>query len=139
MFNFFSSFTIVLFSSMFAMGQTEYDEKILGTWKGTISGGGLTEKSLTVVINSSNFDEGTCTGYSLVNNAGKTNFVGLLIVEADMPIVDASEPETSKKNGIFHLEFGCFTDDGIVSEMCCGTWISYDKTISRNIELWKME
>lgn len=133
------SFAIALSSSLVVMSQTEYDEKILGTWKGTISGGGLTEKALTVVITSSNLEEGNCEGYSLVNNAGKTTFIGNLTVEADMPIVDASEPTTSKKNGEFHLEFGCFTDNGIVSDLCCGTWISYDKTISRNIELWKEE
>ncbi len=118
-------------------GQTEYDTKIIGTWTGTISGGGLSEKSLTVVITSSNVEEGICEGYSLVNNAGKTTFTGYVMVEADMPIVEAAEPATSKKNGEFHLEFGCFTDYGIDSELCCGTWESYDKTIMRNIELRK--
>jgi hypothetical protein len=118
-------------------GQTEYDSKIIGTWTGNIFGGGLSEKSLTVVITSSNIQDGTCEGYSLVNNAGKTTFTGYVMVEADMPIVEAAEPATSKKNGEFHLEFGCYTDYGIDSDLCCGTWVSYDKTIKRSIELRK--
>ncbi len=123
--------------SPLSFGQSEYDTRIIGTWTGTISGGGLSEKSLIVVITSSNSEEGICEGYSLVNNAGKTTFTGYVIVEADMPIVEAAEPATSKKNGEFHFEFGCFTDYGIDSELCCGTWVSYDKTIKRTVTLRK--
>ena len=54
-----------------------------------------------------------------------------------MPILEVEEPKTNGKNGTFHLEFGCFTDKGIDSELFCGTWISYDKTLNRKINVRK--
>jgi hypothetical protein len=81
--------------------------------------------------------EGICEGYSIVSNGNKIAFKGKIIVEADMPIIEVKEPNTSKKNGVFHLEFGCFTDKGIDSKLTCGTWTSYDKTLKRKINVRK--
>jgi hypothetical protein len=125
------------------LSQTEYDKKVLGTWSGTISGSGIVSKNITIVITKSNYisnntvHEGICEGYSMVNNGKKTIFTGKIIVEADMPILEVKEPNTSGKNGIFHLEFGCFTENGIDSELTCGTWTSYDKTLKREINVRK--
>ena len=125
------------------LSQTEYDKKVLGTWTGTISGSGIETKNITIVITKSNFilndkvHEGNCEGYSLVNNGNKTIFKGKIIVEADMPIIEVKEPNTSKKNGIFHLEFGCFKENGIDSKLTCGSWTSYDKTLKREINVRK--
>jgi hypothetical protein len=71
------------------------------------------------------------------NNGKKTTFTGKIIVEADMPILEVKEPKTSGKNGIFYLTFGCFTENGIDSELTCGTWTSYDKTLKREINVRK--
>jgi hypothetical protein len=81
--------------------------------------------------------EGICEGYSMVDNGKKTTFTGKIIVEADMPIIEVMEPNTSKKNGVFHLEFGCFTENGIDSKLTCGYWTSYDKTMKRDINIRK--
>jgi hypothetical protein len=136
------SFILALLFNV-CLSQTEYDKKVLGTWTGTISGSGVATKNITIVITKSNFilndtvHEGNCEGYSMVNNGNKTIFKGKIIVEADMPIIEVKEPKTSGKNGVFHLEFGCYTDDGINSELTCGTWKSYDKTLNRKIYVRK--
>jgi hypothetical protein len=125
------------------LSQTQYDKKVLGTWTGTISGSGIATKNITIVVTKSNFilndtvHEGICEGYSIVSNGNKIAFKGKIIVEADMPIIEVKEPNTSKKNGVFHLEFGCFTDKGIDSKLTCGTWTSYDKTLKRKINVRK--
>jgi hypothetical protein len=125
------------------LSQTQYDKKVLGTWIGTISGSGIATKNITIVVTKSNFilndtvHEGICEGYSIVSNGNKIAFKGKIIVEADMPIIEVKEPNTSKKNGVFHLEFGCFTDKGIDSKLTCGTWTSYDKTLKRKINVRK--
>ena len=132
---------ILLFNICFS--QTEYDKKVLGTWTGTISGSGIATKNITIVITKSNYisnnkvHEGICEGYTIVNGGNKTTFTGKIIIESDMPIIDVKEPNTSKKNGIFHLEFGCFTENGIDSKLTCGTWTSYDKTLKREINVRK--
>ena len=132
---------ILLFNICFS--QTEYDKKVLGTWTGTISGSGIATKNITIVITKSNYisnnkvHEGICEGYTIVNGGNKTTFKGKIIIESDMPIIDVKEPNTSKKNGIFHLEFGCFTENGIDSKLTCGTWTSYDKTLKREINVRK--
>jgi hypothetical protein len=132
---------ILLFNICFS--QTEYDNKVLGTWIGTISGSGIATKKITIVITKSNYisnntlQEGICEGYSMVNSGSKITFTGKIIVEADMPIIEVMEPNTSKKNGVFHLEFGCFTENGIDSKLTCGTWTSYDKTMKRDINIRK--
>ena len=69
----------------------------------------------------------------MANNGTKT----ILIIEADMPIMAAKEPKTNGKNGQFQMQFGCFTDNGINNELCCGNWISYYKSLNRNIEVRK--
>ncbi len=136
------SFLLILLLNI-CLSQTEYDKKVLGTWSGTISGSGIATKNITIVITKSNFisndtvHEGICEGYSMVNNGNKTTFKGKIIVEANMPIIEVKEPNTSKKNGVFHLEFGCFTENGIDSKLTCGTWISYDKTLKRKINVRK--
>jgi hypothetical protein len=143
--NIWSVFVSMLMAVLFNIcwSQTEYDERVLGTWTGTISGSGVATKNITIVITKSNYilsenvHEGICEGYSMVNNGNKTTFTGKIIVEADMPIIEVYEPKTSNKNGKFHLEFGCFTDDGIDSELTCGTWTSYDKTLNRKIYVRK--
>ena len=125
------------------LSQTEYDKKVLGTWTGTISGSGIETKNITIVITKSNFilndkvHEGNCEGYSMVNNGNKTIFKGKIIVDADMPIIEVKEPKTSNKNGVFHLEFGCFKENGIDSKLTCGSWTSYDKTLKREINVRK--
>jgi hypothetical protein len=125
------------------LSQTEYDKKVLGTWTGVITGSGIATKNITIVITKSNFisndtvNEGICEGYSMVNNGNKTTFMGKIIVEADIPIIEIKEPNTSKKNGVFHLEFGCFTKNGIDSKLTCGTWTSYDNTVKRKINVRK--
>ncbi len=138
--------SVLFISSVFAnisYGQTEYDNEVLGIWKGTISGSGLATKNITIVITKSNFirgndiNKGKCEGYSMVNNGNKTFFSGTITVEADMPILELYEPNTSGKNGKFFLEFGCFIDDELDSELTCGQWTSFDKTIIRNIEVRK--
>ena len=132
---------ILLFNICFS--QTEYDKKVLGTWTGTISGSGIATKNITIVITKSNYisnnkvPEGICEGYTIVNGGNKTTFTGKIIIESDMPIIEVKEPNTSKKNGIFHLEFGCFTENGIDSKLTCGTWTSYDKTLKREINVRK--
>jgi hypothetical protein len=132
---------ILLFNICFS--QTEYDKKVLGTWTGTISGSGIATKNITIVITKSNYisnnkvHEGICEGYTIVNGGNKTTFTGKIIIESDMPIIEVKEPNTSKKNGIFHLEFGCFTENGIDSKLTCGTWTSYDKTLKREINVRK--
>jgi hypothetical protein len=136
------SFVLILLLNI-CLCQTEYDKKVLGTWTGKISGGGIATKNITIVVTKSNFisndrvNEGICEGYSSVNNGNKTAFKGKIIVEANMPIIEVKEPNTSKKNGVFHLEFGCFTDKGIDSKLTCGTWTSYDKTLKRKINVRK--
>ncbi len=136
-----SSILILLCTT--CLSQTEYDKKVLGTWTGVITGSGIATKNITIVITKSNFisnkkvHEGICEGYSMVNNGNKTAFTGKIIVEADMPIIEVKEPNTSKKNGVFHLEFGCFTENGIDSKLTCGTWTSYDKTVKRKINVRK--
>ena len=136
------SFVLILLFNI-CLSQTEYDKKVIGTWTGTISGSGLATKNITIVITKSNFIlndkvyEGICEGYSIVSNGNKIAFKGKIIVEANMPIIEVKEPNTSKKNGIFHLEFGCFTENGIDSELTCGTWTSYDKTLKREINVRK--
>ena len=136
------SFSFVLLFNM-CLSQTEYDKKVLGTWTGTISGSGIETKNITIVITKSNFilndtvHEGNCEGYSMVNNSNKTIFKGKIIVEADMPIIEVKEPKTSNKNGVFHLEFGYFTENGIDSKLTCGSWTSYDKTLKREINVRK--
>ena len=136
-----SSILILLCTT--CLSQTEYDKKVLGTWTGVITGSGIATKNITIVITKSNFisnkkvHEGICEGYSMVNNGNKTTFTGKIIVEADMPIIEVKEPNTSKKNGVFHLEFGCFTENGIDSKLTCGTWTSYDKTVKRKINVRK--
>jgi hypothetical protein len=138
----FFSLVVVLFFNM-CLSQTEYDKEVLGTWTGTISGGGIATKNITIVITKSNYilndtvHEGICEGYSMVNNGKKTTFTGKIIVEADMPILEVKEPKTSGKNGVFYLTFGCFTENGIDSELTCGTWTSYDKTLKREINVRK--
>jgi len=125
------------------LSQTEYDKKVLGTWTGTISGSGIETKYITIVITKSNFilndkvHEGNCEGYSMVNNGNKTIFKGKIIVDADMPIIEVKEPKTSNKNGVFHLEFGCFKENGIDSKLTCGYWTSYDQTLKREIKVRK--
>jgi hypothetical protein len=125
------------------LSQTEYDKKVLGTWTGTISGSGIETKNITIVITKSSYisnntvHEGICEGYSMVYNGNKTPFKGKIIVEADMPIIEVKEPNTSKKTGIFHLEFGCFKENGIDSKLTCGYWTSYDKTLKREINVRK--
>jgi hypothetical protein len=134
---------LLIFLFNVCLSQTEYDKKVLGTWTGTISGSGIETKNITIVITKSNFilndtvHEGNCEGYSMVNNGNKIAFKGKIIVEADMPIIEVKEPNTSKKNGVFHLEFGCFTYKGIDSKLTCGTWTSYDKTLNRKINVRK--
>ena len=54
-----------------------------------------------------------------------------------MPIIEVKEPKTSSKNGLFHLEFGCFTENGIDSKLTFGSWTSYDKTLKREINIRK--
>lgn len=136
------SFVIILFINM-CLSQTEYDKKVLGTWTGTISGSGIATKNITIVITKSNYisnnsvQEGICEGYSMVNNGAKTTFTGKISIEADMPIIEVNEPKTSNKNGSFHLEFGCFTNNGIDSMLTCGTWTSYDKSLKREINVRK--
>jgi hypothetical protein len=134
-------FLILIILPFYTFSQREYDKKIIGTWIGTISSGGLATKNITIVITKSNYNfdlnKGTCEGYSIVNNGTKTIFIGEIIIEADMPIIEVKEPKTNSKNGQFHLEFGCFTDKGIDNELCCGNWISYDKSLNRNIEVRK--
>ncbi len=138
---FVSLIVVLLFNT--CLSQTEYDKKVLGTWTGTISGSGIATKNITIVITKSNYisnntvHEGICEGYSMVNNGNKTTFTGKIMVEADMPFIEVMEPKTSNKNGSFHLEFGCFTDNGIDSKLTCGTWTSYDKTLKRKINIRK--
>ena len=128
-----------------AISQTEYDKRVIGTWKGTISGSGVASKSIIIVVTKSNYvsndlvHEGKCEGYSLVNNGNKTFFTGRISVEADMPILEVNEPKTSGMNGSFFLEFGCFINDELDSELCCGTWTSYDKTLKRHINVRKIK
>ncbi len=127
------------------ISQTEYDKTVIGTWAGTISGGGVATKNILIVITKSNYivndtvHEGRCEGYSVVNNGNKTFFTGKIFVDADMPILEVNEPKTSGKNGSFFLEFGCFINDEIDSELCCGSWTSYDKSLRRQINVRKME
>ena len=134
---------LLIFLFNVCLSQTEYDKKVLGTWTGTISGSGIATKNITIVITKSNcisnnkVHKGICEGYSLVNNDNKTTFRGKIIVESDMPIIEVKEPNTSKKNGIFHLEFGCFTENGIDSKLTCGSWTSFDKTLKREINVRK--
>lgn len=136
-------FFFLLIIPISGFSQSEYDLRIIGTWTGTISGAGLATKNITIVITKSNYQNhdanmrGVCEGYSTVNNGNKTFFKGNIIVEADMPIIDVKEPTTSQKNGKFYLMFGCLLDTGIDSELCCGTWTSYDKTLNRKIEARK--
>ena len=138
---FVSLIVVLLFNT--CLSQTEYDKKVLGTWTGTISGSGIATKNITIVITKSNYisnntvHEGICEGYSMVNNGNKSTFIGKIMVEADMPFIEVMEPKTSNKNGSFHLEFGCFTDNGIDSKLTCGTWTSYDKTLKRKINIRK--
>lgn len=138
---FVSLIVVLLFNT--CLSQTEYDKKVLGTWTGTISGSGIATKNITIVITKSNYisnntvHEGICEGYSMVNNGNKTIFTGKISVEADMPTIEVMEPKTSNKNGSFHLEFGCFTENGIDSKLTCGTWTSYDKTLKRKINIRK--
>ena len=127
----------ILFFPLFCFSQSSYDKLTIGTWEGDIDGGGLPNKKLKIVITKSNYHKGSCEGYSMVNNSNKTNFSGKLIVEADMPIIEGFEPKTNPKNGIFNLEFGCFENDEIINDLCCGTWISYDKKINRKIRVKK--
>jgi len=129
----------ILFFPIVCFCQSSYDKLTIGTWEGDIYGGGLPTKKIKIVITKSNYKNGgVCEGYSLVNNSNKTNFTGKLIVEADMPIVEGFEPKTNLKNGIFHLEIGCTENDEIIDDLCCGTWISYDKKINRKIRAKKI-
>jgi hypothetical protein len=136
------SFALILLINN-SLSQTKYDRKVLGTWTGKISGSGIATKNITIVITRSNYilndsvHEGICEGYSMVNNVNKTAFKGKITVEADMPIIIVKEPNTSKKNGIFHLEFGYFTENGIDSKLTCGSWTSYDNTLQRKINVRK--
>ena len=121
--------------------QSSYDNEVLGTWVGDIYGGGLPKKSIKIVMSKSNYKEGggACQGYSLVNNSNKTSFSGTVILEADMPIIEVYEPKTNPKNGKFYLEVGCFENDEIITDLCCGTWTSYDGKIMRKIRVKKIE
>lgn len=131
-------FSIIAIIPFLAIGQTSYDKKVLGKWHGTIYGGGLKDKSITIVITSSDYrNGGNCEGYSLVNNGNKTPFIGKIIVEGDLPILNAYEPKTSPKNGKFYLDFGCSESDEIDTNHCCGTWESFDEKIKRKIRLEK--
>jgi len=134
-------FIAALFYPIFCFSQSSYDKLTLGTWVGDIYGGGLPAKKIKIVITRSNYKNGRgeCQGYSLVNNSNMTNFIGTVIVEADMPIVDVFEPKTNPKNGVFHLEIGCFENDEIIDDLCCGTWISYDQKIKRKIKVKKVK
>lgn len=123
---------------------SEYDEHIWGSWEGTLSGGGLETKKLTVVFTYSEYnsysdeDGGWVEGYSTVNNGNKTVFNGSYIVDADIPFLELSEPETNPTNGTFNISLRCETDDGF-QDYCCGEWTSYNKKIKRNIRLEKIK
>jgi hypothetical protein len=123
---------------LFCLSQSSYDKLTTGTWEGVIYGGGLPEKKLIIVITRSNNKESLCEGYSMVNSSNKTSFKGKLMVEADMPIIEGFEPKTNPNNGIFHLEFGCSENDEIIDDLCCGTWISYNKKIKRMVRVKKI-
>ena len=43
------------------------------------------------------------------------------------------------KNGKFYLLVGCFENDEIITDLCCGTWTSYDGKIMRKIRVKKIE
>jgi hypothetical protein len=130
---------VVILMPTLCQSQTTYDNEVLGSWVGEIYGGGLPKKSIKIVITKSNYKAvgGVCLGYSLVNNSNKTSFSGTVIVEADMPIIEAFEPKTNPKNGKFYLLVGCFENDEIISDLTCGTWTSYDGKIKRKIRVKK--
>jgi len=128
--------------------QSSYSDETIGTWVGKIYGGGLPSKKIKIVITKAHYFNhekgGYCQGYSLVNNSNKTNFSGNLFVECDRPHIEVFEPKTNSKNGIFNLSWGCLDPECYEEEkntdgLCCGTWISYDKKIKRNIKVKKIK
>jgi len=127
--------------SFMCQAQSSYDKMAKGTWIGEIYGGGLQAKKITIVITEARYQNGrgVCEGYSLVNQSNKTFFKGTMLVEADMPILEAFEPNTSPKNGKFHLEIGCYENDEIIDDLSCGTWTSYDQKIKRKIKVRKVK
>ncbi len=134
-------FFLLLFP-LLCTSQNEYADEAIGTWVGTISGGNLPSKKITIVITNANYKfekGGFCEGYSLVNDANKTYFSGKLYVEADMPVIEAYEPKNNPKNGVFQLEIGCFVNFEIQDNTGCGTWTSYDKKIKRKIKVKKIK
>jgi hypothetical protein len=133
-------FVLIFVIHGFSQEITEYDERILGTWEGTIQGSGLPSKTLKVVYTFSEFswdeESGIVEGYSSVNNGSGTAFQGTYSVDGDMPFLELSEPNTSPSNGIFKLELNCITDEGS-QDYCCGEWTSFSNTIHRTIRLEK--
>jgi hypothetical protein len=122
--------------------QSEYDNEILGTWSGTLSGSNLATKKLVVMITKSIYNKqkkfGNVEGYSTVNNTNKTPLIGTFFVDADTPVLELNEPKTSGTNGTFKISSLTCDDYGTDPNKICGTWSSYNGQIQREVRLKRM-
>lgn len=80
-------------------------------------------------------------GYSTVNGGNRTNFKGSWSINGDSwPTMNLEEPSRSAFNGVFSLA-DCYEKDYNKYESwtaICGTWTSYNKSITSNIVLKKV-
>lgn len=123
---------------------SEYDKEILGTWSGTLSGSNLATKKLVVVFTKSSFNQqknfGNVEGYSTVNNTNKTPFVGTFFCDADTPVLELNENKTSGTNGTFKISsLSCEGEESVNRDKICGTWISYNGQLQREVKLKRLK